>query len=1108
MPRKPVKTPKQLITENEDLRTRLDEAEETLRAIRSGEVDALVVSGVNGEQIFTLRGADRSYRMLIEDMNEGALTLSLDGVILYCNRRFAEMLKTPLENVIGSDIHTWIAPDSQRILQSLLRQGADSKRREQLALTASDGTLVTVSLSVSNLLINEMPASFCLVATDLTEQKRSETIAAAETLARELLATSSQSRLVLLSVIEDQKRAEEALRRNEAQLLQVGSLAKVGGWELDLQTMTPYWSLETYRIHEVDPSLQPDLENTMNFYAPEARPIITEAVRQAIEEGLSYDLELPFITATGRHIWVRTQGVPELRDGKCVRLFGAFQDVTERKQAEETLRQSEEQFRSLFEDSPISLWVEDFSGVKQRLDELREKGVQDIPAYLREYPDFVIESAKQIRILDVNNAAMKLYHAREKSELLGTLANVLHAMPLEQFEIELIQLANGRLNFEREEINHTLTGEKIHVNVRWSVAPGYEDSLAKVIVSTLDISERKRAEEKLLASEVRYRRLFEATRDGILILDADTGEIVDVNPFLIEMLGYSHTEFLGRQLWEIGFFKDIVANKAAFLKLQEERYVRYEDLPLETNDGRLIWVEFVSNAYGANGKQVIQFNIRDISERKQAEETLREKERLLSEAQRIAHMGSWSYDIAADTLLYSDEMYRLLDISQQEFQHNSEGFLGLIHSPDRPMVAKWMEGIRVGRQAGELEFLVFRKNGELRYIRCQGAVEFDRTGKPARFIGTAQDVTERKLAEIQIRQQVERLTALRKIDQAISSSFDLNVTLDILLSQVISQLQVDAADVLLRDPDGKTFTYAAGKGFRTQAIETARLHLADSQAVRERRSIHVENLENKPDNRLFTPLGATEDFVCYFGLPLIVKGKVKGVLEVFHRAPLHPYAEWLEFLDTLVGQAAIAIEDAVLFENLERSNRELSQAYDATIEGWSRALDLRDKETEGHTQRVTAMTMDLARAFRLPEEELLHIRRGGLLHDIGKMGVPDNILLKPGELTEEEWARMRSHPLYAYDLLKPITFLAPALHIPYCHHEKWDGTGYPRGLKGQEIPLVARLFAVVDVWDALLSDRPYRKAWPREEVLEHIKSLSGTHFDPKVVEIFLDLIKE
>jgi len=184
---------------------------------------------------------------------------------------------------------------------------------------------------------------------------------------------------------------------------------------------------------------------------------------------------------------------------------------------------------------------------------------------------------------------------------------------------------------------------------------------------------------------------------------------------------------------------------------------------------------------------------------------------------------------------------------------------------------------------------------------------------------------------------------------------------------------------------------------------------------------------------------------------------------------------------------------------------ELVLAYDSTIEGWSQAMDMRDKETEGHSQRVAEMTLRMARELGVREEEYVHIRRGALLHDMGKIGVPDSILLKPGKLTDEEWQIMKLHPRYAYDMLKNIEYLRPALDIPYCHHEKWDGTGYPRGLKGDEIPLAARIFALVDVWDALTSDRPYRPAWPRERVIEHIRSLAGTHFDPRIVEIFLEL---
>jgi len=231
---------------------------------------------------------------------------------------------------------------------------------------------------------------------------------------------------------------------------------------------------------------------------------------------------------------------------------------------------------------------------------------------------------------------------------------------------------------------------------------------------------------------------------------------------------------------------------------------------------------------------------------------------------------------------------------------------------------------------------------------------------------------------------------------------------------------------------------------------------------------------------------------------------VKGVLEIFHRKALESKQEWIDYFETLATQAAIAMESTSLFENLQRSNLELMLAYDATIEGWSRALDLRDRETEGHTQRVTEMVLGLAEKMGLSDAEKMDLRRGALLHDIGKMGVPDSILLKPGSLSESEWEVMRQHPFYAFQMLSPIPYLKHALDIPYSHHEKWDGSGYPRGLKGEEIPLPARMFSVVDVFDALTSDRPYRAAWPLEKGYRFIQEQAGIQFDPKIVKIFLE----
>jgi putative nucleotidyltransferase with HDIG domain len=360
-------------------------------------------------------------------------------------------------------------------------------------------------------------------------------------------------------------------------------------------------------------------------------------------------------------------------------------------------------------------------------------------------------------------------------------------------------------------------------------------------------------------------------------------------------------------------------------------------------------------------------------------------------------------------------------------------------------------------------------------------------------------------------QQLNRLAALRSIDLAISNILDLQITLKLVINEVIKQLQVDAASVLLIQPGSGKLEYVAGQGFYTHNIEAASLRIGEGnagRAVMERRVIEVPDLMTTDGKYMRAQLLADEHFVSYYAVPLLTKGEVKGVLEIFNRSRLAPGSDWLDFLETLAGQTAIAVENSMLFQNLQRSNFELAIAYDATIEGWSRALDLRDHETEGHTQRVTDMTVMLARKMGFTEDRLVFIRRGALLHDIGKMGIPDYILHKPEELNDEEQQIMRKHPQLAYDMLEPIAYLREALNIPYYHHEKWDGTGYPRGLAGTQIPLEARLFAIVDVWDAITTDRPYRKSWSREEALKYVREQSGKYFDPHLVEIFLQEMGE
>ncbi|OGW57725.1 MAG: hypothetical protein A2Z09_01360 [Nitrospirae bacterium RBG_16_43_8] len=399
-----------------------------------------------------------------------------------------------------------------------------------------------------------------------------------------------------------------------------------------------------------------------------------------------------------------------------------------------------------------------------------------------------------------------------------------------------------------------------------------------------------------------------------------------------------------------------------------------------------------------------------------------------------------------------------------------------------------------------------RRDGSTFPVQLMSDVVKDNDGQPIGIITTCEDITERKRTEEQIQRQIQRLTTLRDIDMAILSSLDLKVILNVLLDHLIDRLNIDASVIMLLNRHTLTMEYAESRGFRSHDIHNIKLKLGEGlagQVALKRRLISIPNLHEKEIPGVDASLLKKEGLVVYYGLPLIAKGHVKGTLELFHRTPIAPDSEWLEFMNDLAAQTAIAIDNATLFNELQFSNIEITHAYDSTLLGWSRALDLRDKETEGHSQRVAELTLQIASAAGLAESKLVHIRRGALLHDIGKLGIPDSILFKSSPLNEREWEIMKRHPLYAYQMLSPINFLRSALDIPYCHHEKWDGTGYPQGLTGENIPIAARIFAVADVWDALCSNRTYRGAFKEEKVIKHMRSLEGIHFDPEVLTVFL-----
>jgi PAS domain S-box-containing protein len=360
----------------------------------------------------------------------------------------------------------------------------------------------------------------------------------------------------------------------------------------------------------------------------------------------------------------------------------------------------------------------------------------------------------------------------------------------------------------------------------------------------------------------------------------------------------------------------------------------------------------------------------------------------------------------------------------------------------------------------------------------------------------------------QTERRLQWLTAIRSIDQAITNSLDLHTTLNVVLEKAVNHLQVDAADILLLQ-EGNRLVYAAGRGFKSAAASKANLLVGQLQAGKaafERKTVLISDFECTTGWNC--ELMKQEGFRGYCAVPLIAKGQLKGVIEVFQHRPFNVDREWLEFLESLAGQAAISLDNAEMLVTVQKTNMEMTIAYDVTLEGWSNIVDIRSKKSPGHTERIANMTQQLAKEMGVDNRQLIHIRRGALLHDVGTMMIPEKILLKTRPLTPRELKALQQHPVHSHDMLSPIRFLRPALEIPYGHHENWDGTGYPRGLQGDAIPLSARIFAVAEAWEDLIHDHSLHQAWTPEKALSFIMEQAGRRFDPQVVTAFRRMIEK
>jgi PAS domain S-box-containing protein/putative nucleotidyltransferase with HDIG domain len=579
------------------------------------------------------------------------------------------------------------------------------------------------------------------------------------------------------------------------------------------------------------------------------------------------------------------------------------------------------------------------------------------------------------------------------------------------------------------------------------------------------------------------------------------GKWLRVNQKLCDMLGYTSEELLLCTFQSITHPDHVQTDQSRLYDLVLDRIPMYQvEKRYIHKSGETLWANVtVSLTRNRDGSPAYFIAVtEDISKRKAAETALLEREKRHAAILETALDALITIDSAGVILEWNTAAETIFGFAREEAAGRR------IDSQIIPARLRRKHRLGLKRLLATGKSTMLDRRVETAAVRSDGseipvelAVHRITMDGPPLFTACIRDISGKREAQQRVRLQFERLTAFRAVDAMILSHLDLHTTLSLVVDQAVSVLGIHAAAFFSFRPERSLLEFVVereiplGEGLLGRAGADHRI-LSSADLLGAERSLMRRRL-------------ATGEFKECYAVPLIVKGELRGVLKVATGENFEPDREWLEFLETLGGQAALAIDNAVLLDNLQRVNTELSQSYEATIEGWSHALDLRDEETEGHSRRVTEMTLRLAEIMGIGAEERVHMRRGALLHDIGKMGVPDHILHKRGPLTEDEWQVMRRHPQLAYEMLQQAAFLRPALGIPLCHHEKWDGTGYPNGLAGTQIPIAARIFAVADVFDALSSNRPYRAAWPPDKVVEHIKSLSGTHFDPNVVSAFLTL---